>query len=205
MPEKFKEEIISYENITYPINVAKWEICRIKDLEKYYVKVYFNKVSNTVKDFSINMNCLSEDGEVISEKTKLAVTNVEKCGTEFVKIFPLEGKADKVEISIANCTTIKPNVFKMQIKGLSIYEIVTYAIAAVAVLFFTFATPFWSGYIPYILAMLLSACALGLSIYWLIKHNNNWIMKIIISIMAVLVIIALYNILATAHLRAIYY
>ena len=191
MLDNIQDELISYENISYPVKISKWEIYKVKDFEKYYVKIYFSKANDSVKEFSINIDCFSSAGDKIDEQSNISVSVDNKSDCEFFKIFPLNAAAEKISIKIVNCTFDEPKTPKSKIKAISVYELVTYAVSAIAVLFYMFVTPFWYDIISWILLTVFSACAVGLSVYWLVKKNKSFVMQIILPITAVLAIISL--------------
>ncbi|MCH5157314.1 MAG: hypothetical protein J1G02_05525 [Clostridiales bacterium] len=195
MTKKIQDEIISSQNILFPVNVAKWEIYKVKDLDKYYAKVYFRKTDNSVKEFSIDIDCYSESGEKIDVQSNISITDINEKADEFFKIIPLNGKVEQLNISIVKCTADAPKTQNKLVKGIGVYELITYIISAITVLFYVFVTPFWNGIVSILLLMVLSACAVGLLIYLLIKKKLNCIMQILLSVMAVLFILSLRTVI----------
>ncbi|MCH5159754.1 MAG: hypothetical protein J1F66_02765 [Clostridiales bacterium] len=191
MAKQIQDEIISSEIILYPVNVTKWEICKVNDIDKYYAKIYFRKTDNSVKEFSIDINCYSESGEKIDVQSNISITEINEKADEFFKIIPLNGKVEQLNISIINCTEDVPKTQNKLVKGIGVYELIAYIISAITVLFYVFVTPFWYGIFPTLILMIISACSVGILVYLLIKKKMNSIMQIILSIMAVLLIISL--------------
>ena len=192
MAIQIKDEVIASENILYPVNVTKWEIYKVKDFDRYYAKIYFRKTDNSVNEFSVNVSCLSALGEEKEVHSDIKITDVDKKDDEFFKIIPINGLVDKLNVSIVDCSVDVPKQQnKFIINGIGMYELITYIISAIAVLFCIVVRLIWSSIAAFVISIVLAAGSVGLAIYCLSKKKNNLIMQIVLSIMATLLIILL--------------
>lgn len=114
MPENSKDILISdYDyteyDIAYPVIIIRWEVRQVSGLEKRYLQVYFQKISNNVKAFKLNVKCYSDFGE--EEISDLSVQEIDKQSLEFSKVVPLNPIINKVELNITQCLSLDGSVF----------------------------------------------------------------------------------------------
>lgn len=107
MPEKLQDKLISnyvYKeyDISYPIIITRWEIMQVKGLDKRYLQVYFQKISDTAKAFTFNAKCYSDFGEV-ENLSDISLQDVDKNSLEFSKVVPLKAEVNRVDINIQQC------------------------------------------------------------------------------------------------------
>lgn len=107
MPENIQDKLISdYEyteyDIAYPVIITRWEIMQVKGLDKRYLQIYFQKISDTVKSFKFNVKCYSDFGEV-ENITDILLQEIDKKDLEFSKVIPLKSEVSRVEIFITQC------------------------------------------------------------------------------------------------------
>ncbi len=110
MPENLQDKLISdyvYKeyDIAYPVIITRWEIMQVNGLDKRYLKVYFQKISDTVKAFKFNVKCYSDFGEV-ENLSDISLLEVDKIDLEFFKVVPLKSEVNRVEINIYQCLLI---------------------------------------------------------------------------------------------------
>lgn len=107
MPENIQDKLISaYDykeyDIAYPVIITRWKIMQVNGLDKRYLQVYFQKISDTVKAFKFNVKCYSDYGEV-ENLTDISLQEIDKKDLEFSKVVPLKSEIKKVEINIQQC------------------------------------------------------------------------------------------------------
>ncbi|MCH5159755.1 MAG: hypothetical protein J1F66_02770 [Clostridiales bacterium] len=115
MPEQIQDEIINFEdfneyNISYPVIITRWEIKQVRSLNKQYLQVYFQKISDTVKAFKFNVKCYSAFGEVVEDIADVSIQEVNKKNTQFSEIVPLKTEIRKVEINLKQCLLLDDSV-----------------------------------------------------------------------------------------------
>ncbi|MDE6667554.1 MAG: hypothetical protein K2K38_04305 [Clostridia bacterium] len=115
MPEQIQDEIISFEDfnqydISYPVIITRWEIKQVHGLNKQYLQVYFQKISDNVRVFHFNVKCYSVFGEAVDEITGISIDKVDKKNIQFSEVIPLKSEIRKVEIYLQKCCLLDNSV-----------------------------------------------------------------------------------------------
>lgn len=116
MPENLQDKLISdyvYKeyDIAYPVIITHWEIMQVNGLDKRYLQVYFQKISDTVKAFKFNVKCYSDFGEV-ENLSDISLLEVDKIGLEFFKVVPVKAEVNRVEINIQQCLLLDNSIIE---------------------------------------------------------------------------------------------
>lgn len=120
MPENIQDKLISaYDykeyDIAYPVIITRWKIMQVNGLDKRYLQVYFQKISDTVKALKFNVKCYSDIGEV-ENLTDISFQEIDKNDLEFSKVVPLKSEINKVEVNIIQCLSIDGSAIEKQHK-----------------------------------------------------------------------------------------
>lgn len=117
MTEQIQDEIIYFEDfneydISYPVIITRWEIRKVHCIDKQYLQVYFQKISDNLRAFNFNVKCYSVFGEVVDEIAEISIDKVDKKNIQFLKVVPLKPETQKVEIYLQQCCLLDNSVIE---------------------------------------------------------------------------------------------
>lgn len=120
MEEKNNDKILTEEtlaeyDVAYPVVITRWEIRQVCGLDKKYLKVYFQKISNRTKGIQLDIVYLSATGEEV-ELTGISIPDVDRRGIEFSWITPVNSETQQVKIDIRQCLLTDDTVIKSDFK-----------------------------------------------------------------------------------------
>ena len=171
MAKKCFDEVLCCENLSYPIKVLKWELCKVKDFDKYYVKVYLAKENNFVSDITLNITTFDNDGNEIGQLKDLKISNICKKEREFTEIYSVSGCTSKIFVEVTDCSQVenKQSLKSALLNKPTALEKVTWSICCIALLAYTFGGAFLVALD--VVSIILACAGLGMSISCIIKIN----------------------------------
>ncbi|MDE6473709.1 MAG: leucine-rich repeat domain-containing protein, partial [Clostridia bacterium] len=105
MEEQSANKILSSEkftkfNISYPVIVKGWEVCQGQRYEQRYLSIHFQKISDEILAFKINVTCLNSYDEVIEEYKDISIKDVIRKNVNFFENITLAPNTEKVFVSL---------------------------------------------------------------------------------------------------------
>ena len=103
--EEQSRNVISSEkftryNISYPVIVKGWEITRGEDFAQRNLYIQFQKISNELLAFKINVTCLTAFDEIIQTISDISIKEVNNKKVNFFECIPLAPNTEKVNVTL---------------------------------------------------------------------------------------------------------